>query len=77
MPLTVYSVSEKRELDVEQVFYALSNRFGHPRMSVNDPIPESWQQFFRTDLECPCCFVTGAELVKPAVSRHTGLPLIS
>lgn len=71
MPLTVYSVSEKRELDVEQVLYALSKRFGHPTISVNDLIPDSWQQFFRTDLECPCCFVTGAELVKPAVSRQT------
>lgn len=71
MPLTVYSVSEKRELDVEQVLYALSKRFGHSTISVNDSIPDSWQQFFHTDLECPCCFVTGAELVKPAVSRQT------
>ena len=69
MPLTVYSISEAKELDVEQVLSVLSKKLGVQPVSINDPIPELFQQFFRTDLECPCCFTTGAELVKPAVSK--------
>jgi len=69
MPLTAYSVAEAKELDVDQVLAALSRRHGvQAPIDVAD-LPESWREFLRTDLECPCCFVTGAELVREAISR--------
>ncbi|WP_372360697.1 hypothetical protein ACCQ10_11435 [Xanthomonas sp. NCPPB 1325] len=36
-----------------------------------DQIPDSWREILRTDLECPCCFVTGADVVKEAISKSS------
>ncbi|MFT9637508.1 hypothetical protein ACMZ49_09365 [Alcaligenes phenolicus] len=69
MPLTAYSISEAKELDVEQVLHALSKRNGQQMPAATDQIPDSWREILRTDLECPCCFVTGADIVKEAISR--------
>ncbi|NII05665.1 hypothetical protein [Luteibacter anthropi] len=69
MPLTAYSISEEKELDVEQVLLALSRKSGQQAPGATDQIPDSWREILRTDLECPCCFVTGADVVKEAISR--------
>lgn len=69
MPLTAYSISEEKELDVEQVLLALSQKSGQQAPGATDQIPDSWREILRTDLECPCCFVTGADVVKEAISR--------
>lgn len=69
MPLTAYSISEEKELDVEQVLLALCRKSGLQAPAATDPIPDSWREILRTDLECPCCFVTGADIVKEAISR--------
>ncbi|WP_333984807.1 hypothetical protein [Burkholderia orbicola] len=69
MPLTAYSISEAKELDVEQVLHALSKKNGQQALVATDQIPDSWREILRTDLECPCCFVTGADIVKEAISR--------
>ncbi|RAN48601.1 hypothetical protein RB25_09660 [Herbaspirillum rubrisubalbicans] len=72
MPITAYSISEKKELDVEQVLQQLARRAGIPTLHATAPIPESWRAVLREDLECPCCFVKGAEVVKQAISRGSG-----
>lgn len=72
MPLTAYSIAEQKELDVEQVLGALSRRHGVPVPSDIADLPESWRAFLRSDLECPCCFVTGADIIKEAISRSSG-----
>ncbi|WP_228984141.1 hypothetical protein [Paraburkholderia gardini] len=69
MPLTAYSISEEKELDVEQVLHVLSRRNALQESVGDDHIPDSWREFLRMDLECPCCFVTGADIVKEAISR--------
>jgi hypothetical protein len=71
MPLTAYSISSGKELDVEQLLDELSARAGIGRISPED-LPDAWRAHIRTDLECPCCFVTGAEIVREAVSRTSG-----
>ncbi len=68
MPLTAYSISAQKEEDVVQVLRRLSLRFGTYITTV-EAVPETWRAFLRQDLECPCCFVTGAELVKEAFSK--------
>ena len=68
MPLTAYLTSEAKELDVEQVLRILSQRIGLQERTSNQ-IPDSWREFLRSDLECPCCFVTGGDIVKEAISR--------
>lgn len=72
MPLTAYSIAEKKELDVEQVLGVLSQRYGVPLPSQIADVPDSWREVLRSDLECPCCFVTGAEIVSEAISRKSG-----
>lgn len=71
MPLTAYSVSSEKELDVEQLLRELSAKAGASSVSVED-LPDAWRATIRVDLECPCCFVTGAEIVREAVSRTSG-----
>lgn len=71
MPLTAYSISEQKELDVEQVLRALAHRHGSESFVDAGQLPESWREFLRSDLECPSCFVTGAEIVREATSRET------
>lgn len=72
MPLTAYSISEKKELDVEQVLFSLSRKSGQQAPVATDQIPDSWREILHADLECPCCFVTGADIVKEAISRTSG-----
>lgn len=69
MPLTAYSISEEKELDVEQVLRTLSQRAEFKDLTSADQIPDSVRDFLRSDLECPCCFVIGADIVKEAISR--------
>lgn len=69
MPLTAYSISEEKELDVEQIFRVLSRRTEIPIPTAVDQIPTTWREILHSDLECSCCFVTGADIVKQAVSR--------
>lgn len=68
MPLTAYSISALKEEDVGQVLARLSTLFGEC-ISAPEDVPETWRAFIRQDLQCPCCFVTGAELVKSAQSK--------
>ena len=68
MPLTAYSISHPGELDVEQTLHRLSAQFGQPYTSL-DTIPEAWRDYLRTDLQCPSCFVTGAEVVRSATKK--------
>lgn len=65
MPLTAYSISDKVERDVDQVLARLSVQFGQPYTSV-ETIPEAWRALLRSDLQCPSCFVQGAEVVRSA-----------
>lgn len=53
MPLTAYSISEQKELDVEQVLRVLARKNGNQDRNAIDKIPESWREILRTDLECP------------------------
>jgi len=39
-------------------------------VSIED-IPDSWRAYIRRNIECPCCFVTGAEIVRGGVSRSS------
>lgn len=74
MPLTAYSISAQKEEDVEQVLKRLSTLFGEC-VSATEAVPETWRVFIRQDLQCPCCFVTGAELVKAAHSTAIKTPV--
>jgi hypothetical protein len=74
MPLTAYSISDEKEGDVEQLLRRLSAQFGQSITAV-ESVPEPWRNFIRQDLQCPCCFVIGAEVVREAVSRATGKPV--
>jgi hypothetical protein len=74
MPLTAYSISAQKEEDVGQVLQRLSAQFGESVANV-EAVPETWRAFIRQDLQCPCCFVTGAELVKEALSTARKTPV--
>lgn len=74
MPLTAYSISAQKEEDVGQVLKRLAVQFGEPVPAI-DAIPEAWRSFMRKDLQCPCCFVAGAELVNEALSKLTKKPV--
>lgn len=69
MPLTAYSISEQKEFDLEQVLNSLARRFGLQKPLDGNEIPEEWREFVRADIECPCCFVTGADIVRESISR--------
>lgn len=61
MPITAYSKKFKSELDVEQ----FKNRY-------NDLIEKpSLAQFVKDDIECSCCGVSGARIIKEGVSSKT------
>ena len=72
MPLTAYSISQEKELDVEQILGAPSKRAGMQEPLTLEHLSDSFREFLRSDLECPCCFVIGAEIVREAVSRSSG-----
>jgi hypothetical protein len=67
LPLTAYSISHPGEHDVEQTLNWVSVQFGQPYLSV-DHIPEVVREYLRSDLQCPSCFVTGAEIVRAATN---------
>ncbi|RUO66265.1 hypothetical protein SAMN06297229_0238 [Pseudidiomarina planktonica] len=69
MPLTAYSRTEEREVDVNQVLNLLSLRYGTQYPVKSNEIPEKWRTFLRTDIECPCCFVTGVDVVQESISK--------
>jgi hypothetical protein len=71
MPLTAYSISTEKELDVEQLLSQTAERTSSSLTSF-DSIPDAWRENFRVDLECPSCFITGAEVVSEAMSRSSG-----
>ncbi len=72
MPLTAFSKTYKKELDASQIIEMLTQQNALTGSVSADQIPEEWRTFIRRDLECPCCFVSGAEVVRQAVSRTTG-----
>ena len=74
MPLTAYSTLAQKEVDVEQLLNMLSGQLGSAVASA-DNVPERWREHIRLDIQCPCCFVRGAEVVKEAVARATGKPV--
>lgn len=71
MPLTAYSLSNPGERDVEQTLAWISAKFGQPYSGV-DTIPEAIRAYLRTDLQCPSCFVAGAEIVRAAAKTGKG-----
>ena len=62
MPLTAYSSSHPGEHDVEQTLHWAAAEFGLPNRPM-EVIPEALREFLRTDLQCPSCFINGAEIV--------------
>lgn len=72
MPLTAFSKTYRKELDASQLIEMLAQHNAMTGTVSADQIPEEWRAFIRHDLECPCCFVSGAEVVRQAVSRTTG-----
>lgn len=71
MPLTAFSISRTGEFDVDQILEKLAVETGHAYVSI-DRIPETWRVHLRTDLKCPGCSVTGAEVVRAAASSKSG-----
>jgi hypothetical protein len=72
MPLTAYSISAGMELDVKQLLARLSDQYGLAIPQKSENIPELWRDKIRTDIECPSCFIVGAEIVREANSRSSG-----
>lgn len=71
MPLTAYSISRSGEFDVEQLLERLAGETGEGYASAEN-IPDAWRAHLRTDLKCPDCSVTGAEVVRAAVANKSG-----
>ncbi len=72
MPTTAYSQTFCRELDVEQLLRLLQNKpEGSIDTTLADLSPEL-RAFIRKDVECPCCFKSGAELVAAGRSKTSG-----
>lgn len=68
MPLTAYSISHPGEHDVDQTLDLISAKFGQS-YKRGDTIPEPLRDYLRTDLQCPSCFVNGAEIVRSAAKK--------
>lgn len=64
MLLTGFYRSIGREVEVEQVLCHLAKREGKEFSAGDDDIPEKWREEIRNDIECPSCFITGAEVAK-------------
>jgi len=71
MPLTAFSISRPGEFDAQQILQQLAAETDQSYSSV-DTIPSSWKTHIRSDLRCPGCFVTGAEVVRGSGSSVTG-----
>jgi len=69
VPLTAFSSATGEELDVEQVLRRLARVSGVDSTDLDpEDIPAAWRQAIREDMECPSCFVLGAELVREGIS---------
>jgi hypothetical protein len=64
MPITAYSNTYKRELDVTQL-ESLFNESPHS-------LDVSFQNFVKNDVECPACNVTGGYIVSEGICAKTG-----
>lgn len=71
MPLTAFSITRTGEFDVDQILEKLGEETGHAYLSV-EKIPDAWRVHLRSDLKCPDCSVTGAEVVRAAVASKSG-----
>lgn len=64
MPITAFSASSGHELDVQQ----LLTRLGMSDELISghgvSHIPDVLRTIIREDMECPCCFAVGAEVVR-------------
>lgn len=72
MPLTAFSASRQMELDVNQLLQYLADSHQRAKLKSKEPIPDTWKQAIHGDLECPACFVKGAEVVRASSSKVTG-----
>ncbi|MDZ5436841.1 hypothetical protein T3H00_29845 [Pseudomonas fluorescens] len=72
MPLTAFSASRQMELDVDQLLQYLADIHQRGKLKPKEPIPDIWKQTIHSDLECPACFVRGAEVVRASSSKVTG-----
>jgi hypothetical protein len=72
MPLTAFSASRQMELDVDQLLQYLADSHQRGKLKSREPIPDTWKQTIHGDLECPACFVKGAEVVRASSSKVTG-----
>lgn len=71
MPLTAFSKATGEELDVEQILRRLGRDSGVDTTDLSpERIPDGWRQAIREDMECPSCFMLGAELVREGVSTQ-------
>jgi len=59
-------------MDVEQLLLQLAKRDGTSAVERFDQIPPHWRAEIEHDIECPSCFVRGAEIVSAARSRTSG-----
>ena len=72
MPLTAFSKATGEELDVEQLLLRFARDSGIDRNALGpEGIPDAWRQAIREDMECPSCFILGAELVREGVSTQS------
>jgi hypothetical protein len=71
VPLTAFSKATGEELDVEQLLRRLARARGVGGADLApETIPDAWRQAIREDMECPSCFMLGAELVREGVSTR-------
>lgn len=70
VPITAYSREARTELDTQQ--WLERNGYSAQRVSTYDDIPQELRIKVASDIECSCCAVAGATLVRAAHSRATG-----
>jgi len=63
MAITAFSKFFNRELDVQQIL----------NLYAEIPDQNNLSDFIKVDIECPCCGVTGARIVKEGLSSKTNL----
>lgn len=77
MPITAFSKATGDELDVGQLLRRLAQRDGvNDAGAALEDIPETWRTEIRTDMECPSCFILGAELVREGVSKGANRKIV-
>ena len=70
MPITAFSKATGDELDAGQLLRRMARRDGiHDADTAMENIPEAWRTEIRADMECPSCFIVGAELVREGISK--------